>query len=326
MSIVLLLLSLSATTGSCNDAVACATDAVADGDDDRCQLLQSGVGVISQHVEDNHEQLVHGKHQAETTAQGFPDILKGITSALGGVEELEKDFEAMKTAVGTFVKETHTAITSLADSTKAAKASMSMETAQVQVKQAYTDLHAAAVKLYQALSKASSSFTQSGAMKLVPTSFKSAMTKVLGEISTEAKHFADSFSHAADGFNAKLKTVKNHTLVCDTVKSDLDYVNKKVEKLSSTASGLSTKGMNKDLLAAKDALPKQIKEQVDKILHKANDAAESLISSLSSTVQDLSHNIAKAFEGHCTGLQSSAGRLEVGLASALVIVALHLYM
>lgn len=317
-TIAFLIVCLSASKGSCDAQVACAADAVADGGDDRCQLLQGGVGLVTHHGEDKHGRLVKGEHQADATAKGFPDILKGITDAIGGVGKLEKEFETMKTAVGTFVHEAHVAITSLHD----LKPSMSFDAIRDKVQQTYKDIHKAALKLYQTLAETTSTFTH-GVGKFLPETFKSAMKKVLGKISTEAKHFADSFNHAADGLSAKLK---NHTLVCDTVKSNLDYVHKKVEKLSASALGLSTKGMSKEILKAKDALPDQIKQEVDKILHKANEAAESLMSSASSTVQDLSKSVAKAFEGHCVGLESGAGRLEVGILSALVIAVLQFSM
>jgi len=332
MSIAFLLVCLSASTGSCNDVAACATDAVADGGDDRCQLLQGGVGLLTHHGEDKHGQLVKGEHEADATAKGFPDILKGITDAIGGVGNLEKDFDAIKTAVGTFVQEAHTAVTSLAEN---ARPSMSFDALQAQVQQTYKDIHTAALKLYQTLAKTTETFTH-GVGKLLPETFKSAMKKVLDKISQQAMHFADSFSHAGAfliqipvGLSAQLK---NHTLIageesaCNTVKSNLDNVHKMVEKLSASALALSAKGMSKEILKAKDALPDQIKQEVDKILHKANEAAESLMSSMSSTVQDLSQSIAKAFEGHCVGLESGAGRLEVGLLSALMIAVLHLSM
>merc|ERR1719217_847216 len=94
----------------------CADD-VADHFDDRCELLQAGIGVVNNHgIGEDHKESdttkkatqkalapatpTKSKETKEALIEGWPgDLLKGITDTLGGADKLEKDFDAIKSAV-----------------------------------------------------------------------------------------------------------------------------------------------------------------------------------------------------------------------------------
>lgn len=304
---------------------ACDATAIAEGDDDRCLLLQSGVGVLSnQEGEKSHHEHkgLHHAHKTEhkvvagtdATADGWPDILKHVGHAIGGVlggaGKLEKDFEAVKHAVHTFVRRVHE---HMADLLKNVKKTKSIEEVLSQVEAADLQIYASAKHLHIAFTHASTTFSN-GVGKVAPAQFKSAMTKVLDETAKEAMHFAESFQHAAH----ELKRV-NRSLVCSKVSHGLHRMHKKAALLAGSAMGLSTKNMNKEIKLAHDALPDAIKKEVDKVLNKASEAVETVEGSLNPVVQEIAHGMVTAFKGHCHELRNGAGQLQVGLLSTLVL-------
>jgi hypothetical protein len=232
---------------------------------------------------------------------------------VGGTDKLEKDFDAIKKAVVTFSHEVHETVAVL---TSNVKADMTITSALTEVEAAEKKVHASALKLWEALKQAKASFV-TGIGAIAPASFKSAMEHTLHHMDTQAKAFADTFGHAAAEIE-KMKQAVNHTVVCNTVKHHLDEMHKTVEKFVEKASALSTKNLDKDILKAKDALPDVIKTEVDKLLDKANEAAEKIVSLVSPTVQEISSGVAQALQGHCS-LQSGAGRVQVGSLLLLVM-------
>lgn len=295
------------------DAVECTAHDIPDGDDDRCELLQAGVGIVS-HSEGHPAQL----EQAATVADGkiaqksWPDdLVKGIAGIVGGVDKLEGDFDAVKTAVATFTHAVHEAIHDL---TKRVNPKMNLDSIIAQVDLTLKTIHEAAKKVFEVLTKTTTEYMTTVG-KLTPEKFRNAMKAALDNLSQQAKLFSNSFEDAA----TELKSV-NRTAVCEVVKQNLDSMHKKVEAFISSATGLSTKNLNKEILSAKDALPEALKKEVDKILAKANEAAEHIMSSMSSTMQEISMGIAQALKGHCEVLsRSTAGRLEVSLLLTFVI-------
>lgn len=314
LSISLLLTCALASTVSAE--VACAADTVPDGGDDSCLLLQKEAGVVKHDGADHQVHLVKAEQHAASAAKeadddaGFPDFFKKLAgkagAAFGGVEKLEKDFEGIKTAVETFSKEAHDAMAHLT-------AKHALEDTIVQVEAAYMKIHDSAVKLHSALSKATSDFL-SGVGKIAPAHFTSAMNSTLQKIDKDAASFANSFKQSA----LALKEV-DRKKVCSHVQHGLDAMHNSLEALAGSALGISTKGLDKKVMKAKDALPGPIKKEIEKVLHKANEAAEQLKSSLNPTVQEISHGVAGALKGHCSELKSGAGHTEVGLLSAFVV-------
>jgi len=319
-------------TSLCVGELACSADAISDSDtdNDRCQLLQGGVGVVSHHDkaekdqhakaqhEDGHRDKQHIQHQKhelkKVDASGpFDDIFKTVKNVVGSTDKLEKDFDAIKKAVVTFAHEVHETVAVL---TSNAKADMTMKAALSEVESAEKKVHASALKLWKALEEATKSFV-TGIGSIAPPSFKSAMQSALEKVRNQARAFAGAFNHAATEVEI-MKNNINHTAICETVSHHLDGMHKTVEKLVADASALSTKNLNKDILKAKDALPDAIKNQIDKLLEKADEAAEKIVSLVSPTVQEISSGVAQALQGYCS-LQSGAGRMQVGIFSLLAI-------
>lgn len=307
------------------EEAACDATAIAEGDDDGCLLLQSGVGVLQGDKEgekSNHHahKGLHHAHKAEhkdvagTIADGPWDILKHVGHAVGGVlggaSKLEKDFEAIKIKVNAFVKDAHAHMKDLLKNVKTAK---SIEGILSQVEATDLQLYASAKHLHAAFAKATTTF-ENGIGKVAPAQFKSAMSKVLDETSKQAMHFAESFQHAAH----ELKYA-NRSLVCSKVSHGLHRMHKKANSLSGSASGLSLKNMNKEIKLAHDALPDTIKKEVDQVLNKASEAVETVEGSLHPVVQEIAHGMVLAFKGHCHELRNGVGQLQVGLLSTLVL-------
>jgi len=305
---------------------ACDAIATAEGDDDRCLLLQSGVGVLQGDKEGdtNHHHAHKGHHahkiehkvvtSTDATADGPWDILKHVGQAVGGIlggaSKLEKDFEAIKTKVHTFVKDVQGHMKDLLKNVKTAK---SIEGVLSQVEETDLQIYHSAKHLHAAFAKAATTF-ENGVGKVAPAQFKTAMSKVLDETTKEARHFAESFQHAAH----ELKRV-NRSLVCSKVSHGLHRMHKKATLLSGSASGLSMKNMNKEIKLAHDALPAAIKKEVDKVLNKASEAVETVEGSLHPVVQEIAHGMVLAFKGHCHELRNGAGQLQVGLLSTFVL-------
>lgn len=297
---------------------ACAADA--DGGDDHCQLLQGNVGMVNRHEE---EHAAHKKstehhddhHKAAVAQEGWPgDILKKVAGAVGGVKQLETAFKEVETAVASFSTESHSTITAL---TTSINPSMTVDAIIAQVEQAELKLAAAAEKLFLAISKVSSAFL-TGIGNVVPAQFKSAMKGTLDQVNAKGKQFAETFKTAA----ADLKSLSNKTLVCTHISTFLGNLHNKATALAASMTGLSSKGLQKEIKTAHDALPEAIKKEVDKVLHEANKAAESLMGSLPATVKEISTGVVTSFKGHCgTALDkySGAGRLQVSLFTAFVI-------
>lgn len=325
-SLSILCLACALTSRCVAQEAACDATAAAEADDDRCLLLQNGVGVrrVDKEGEKVHHahKALHHAHKIEhkvvggtaATADGPWDVLKHIEhavgGALGGAGKLEKDFEAIKHKVHTFVKEAHAHIKDLLKNVKSAK---SLEGVLSQVEATDLLLYASAKHVHAAFAKAATTF-DNGVGKVAPAQFRSAMSKVMDQTTKEAMHFADSFQHAAH----ELKRV-NRSLVCSTVSHGLHRMHKKATLLSGSASGLSMKNMNKEIKLAHDALPGAIKKEVDKVLLKASEAVETVEGSMHPVVQEIAHGMVLAFKGHCHELRNGAGELQVGLLSTLVL-------
>lgn len=347
-SISIVLICFFASTCAAGDSAADCTSNADDGDD-KCTLLQGGVGLVSLHEKDKHEKHAeekklsddssndegkkveqkkdkHEKHAEQKKLsddnnnddskeiehkKGWPgDILKHITAAIGGVAKLEKDFDGVKAAVATFAHEVHKSVSDLIENVKDQQEIAAVVT---QVEATWKSIHESAMKLFEAVSKTSDAFTATIG-EVAPDDFGKAVKEVLDKMTSKAKHFAEEFDTAANRL-----TQVNRTMVCGTVKHHLDTMHKKVDGFVKAATGLTSQEMNEDIKKALEMLPESIKKEVDKILAKADEAAEKLKSSTQSIMQEISMGISQAFKGHCSELQSPAGRVEVGLLSALVI-------
>jgi len=191
--------------------------------------------------------------------------------------------------------------------------SMTVDDIKAQVAATYEKIHTSALKLWQAMTKVSSDFL-TGIGHAAPEQFKSTVNKLLESVTLECKNFADTFSNAAND----LKKV-NQTMVCATVQKNVHSLHKEVEEFVQSALNMTTKSLPGEITKAKEALPGSIQKEVDKFLAKADEAAESIMKSVNPTVQEIAEGIVNVFHGHCQDLKSSAGRLEVGLLSALLL-------
>jgi len=290
--------------------------ACAAGDDacaaDDLALLQGKVAV-DDHA-DKHDAKIDAKSM-EKESDGWPDFKKAfdtIKSAMGGVDKLEKDFDGVKTAAKTFNDEVHTHVETLVAETSAP--SMGIDDVRGKVEKFYRKIHDAAHKLFEALKKVTMAWVN-GIGKMVPQQLKAPMNMLLAKVSDQGKLFTDSFHGAAES----LKNI-NSTATCGKVKHSLHTVLKKASDLAKSATGLSSHGLSKDIKAARDALPEALKKEIEKMLKKANNAADRILSKLAPAMKEITHGVAKAFDDHCTGLpHSGAGRLQVGAFLALVL-------
>lgn len=254
----------------------------------------------------------------KTDEEGWPDIFNKVKNALGGVDKLEKQFEGVKTSVKTFGDEVSSAVKDL---TSNIQASMGIDAIRHKVKEFYKKLHDAAKKVLDALHKVSAAWLD-GIGKVAPTNMKNAMNDVLSKVTEQGKHFANSFKHAADALH-KVDEKK----ICAHVKNSLHGVLKKASDLAKAAASMSSKSLPKELLTAKDMLPGPLKKEVDRILEKADSAADKILSKITPAMKEITHGVAHAFDGHCTGLpHAGAGRPEVGAFLVLVLGALFFNM
>lgn len=325
-----------------------ACDAHADAGDDRCQLLQAGIGVVARHADDDTKIIDHDETVVEDTLAdddtksidreeiaiedteaGWPNILKKITDAVGGVDGLEKDFEGIKAEAKTFAQEAHNAIKKLVDSVKP---SMEVNAILHEVEQAYHTIYVAAQKFVVTIHKTATDF-MSGVGKVVPPRFKSALNTTLQEITAEGDKFANAFKEGEDHIKKfaspaawKGERAKVMKMVCEKVSLGLQSLQKKANEFAAKSMGLTSKGMKKDVTDAKNLLPAAIRSKIDEVLKEANDAMEGLEGSLGVVVKDLKSGVAQALRGHCSGLDESASaRLEVGLLTGIVLGMLSLY-
>jgi hypothetical protein len=260
-------------------------------------------------------------HHATGHSEGWPgDIFKKVTDVLGGAGQLEKDFDHVKAEVGAFASSVHSDMEELL---KGVSQHQTCGTFCIRdkVEQTYEKINVAATKLWEALDKVAKAWLN-GIGKVAPEQLTSAMKSVLDKVTGESKQFADAFKTAADD----LKTV-NATEICHKVKHGLHTVLKKASALARSATGFSTKGISKELISAKDALPDTLKKEVEKILHKANEAADRILRNLTPSMKEITHGVAKAYGDHCKGIpHSGAGRLEVSLLLSSVLSALFFSM
>lgn len=355
----LVLYILGALAFSCvAEEAACAADG--DADDDRCTLLQSVVGVASIDKEAEHQgqheakvidhakehdakehhaksseaaksvskgasehvkEHAEGSGHSKTDAESWPDILKAITGVVGGVGQLEEDFDSVKDAVVAFEDEVHDAEKALLEEFDKSK---SLDFNMGKVEDFYNSVHAAAMKVFKSMKKVADGFVE-GIGKIVPTQFKSVLTSVLTKANDQAEVFAASFKTAADSLKSFQKAT-NATIVCAQIKEGLHGVLTKASELAKSATGLTTKGFSKDLKAARDALPEALQEQINKVIKKANDAADKLLSKLTPAMKEITHGVTKVFEAQCPHLHSGAGQLEAGLLLGLVLSLLSFSM
>lgn len=313
----LFLCVLGALVSTCvAEEAACVAGEAACSAGDEAVLLQ---GKIDVHEKDQDHVDVFQVMDAKTDEEApWDDIFNKVKSALGGVDKLEKQFEGVKTAVKTFAEDVQSAVNSLISDVKP---TMGIDAIRHKVKEFYKKLSEAAKKVVDALHKVRKAWLD-GIGKVAPKQMTDALNDVLSKVTDEGKHFTDSFKAASDALHKV--DVKQ---ICANVKKSLHGVLQKASGLAKTAASLSTKGLPKDILAAKDLLPGPLKKEVDRILDKANGAAEKILSKITPAMKEITHGVAHAFDGHCTGLpHAGAGRPEVGAFLVLVLGALFFNM
>lgn len=286
----------------------------ADGGDDTCQMLQEKVGLVKDHAKlvkkGHHEYLV--KKDEHNKAEGIPDLLKHVTDAVGGVDTVQKDFENIAAEVGRFSQEVYEASSSLAAS---AKPSMSIDEIRIEVEAAYGHIAEAATRIHHAVAKMDTDFMPFVSSAL-PANIKSQLKGIVDKLTNEAKAFAATIKSAAD----ELKNLEDNG-ICDSVKGGIAKMEAVANEIAGVASDLIKFLHGPDVVKLENALPKSIKDALNKITAKATKAAE-LAETLPEQVQEIAKGIAKAFGHHCTGIYSAAGRLEVSLLSVVVAVML----
>lgn len=308
---------------SCAAAQDDACNANAESDD--CQLLQSGVGVVS----------THGEHD---TKKGLPEIMKAlsehgadpkvtdainkISDVVGGGDKLEADFDKIKTEIGFFYQEVHDSVSKLIADTSM---DSEIEAKIGKVDECFKSIHAAALALAESVRTTTSDVEKVGIV--LPESIKKYLTAVLQKARTSVDDFAKQFEplnewRSSEGDNA--------TAVCATIQEAiqgrLTKLHGKVESLLLDLEALTTKGMPQEFLDAKAQLPDSIKIEVDKVLAKANDAGE-FLEQLPKEIEELAAGLSTALQSKCPGHFHSASRhLQVGLLSSAVLIVLGLSM
>lgn len=316
--VVVCILGALASTCAAQDAV-CATGDCGDGD--RTALLQGSVTVDTNDVADH---LVSESDQAmrevlkelkdelvEEDSRGWPDVsgmFKKVKAAMGGAEELEKDFDGVVAAAKAFLESASSDVKSLVSSIKP---SMSIKDISSKVEHFFEQLHEAAKKLEEAVKKLEGAWKK-GPGKIAPKAINDGIMSILKKVEDEAKAFTDSFKHAADA----LKKVDVKAL-CAKVKHTLHAVIKKANGLAKSAALL--KHPPKDLENALKLLPHAIKDQVDKVMKKAEHAADHVLDKITKSMKDITHGVSKAFDGKCQGLPHSASA-QLGASSVVVLL------
>lgn len=364
MQLQLVLYILCAVVVSCvGGEAACA--AGGDADDDHCTLLQGNVGVasvhkgqqearVSDHAEEHHakghnikehrakehhvkssngaktfskgasahvEEHAKGSGHSKGDAESWPDFLKAIRGVVGGAGQLERDFDAVKDAVVTFEHEVHKHKEALLQELDK---SNSLAFNLGKAEHFYNNVHNDGLKVSKALRKVSHDFLD-GIGNVIPYQFKSVLESMLKAANNQANLFTASFKTAADSLK-KIQKIANTTIVCAQVNEGLHTVVKKASGLAKSATGLSSKGLSKDLKAARDALPEALQEEVNKVLKKANAAADRLLSMLTPAMKEITHGVTEVFADQCPNLHSSARQLETGLLLCLVLSVLSVSM
>lgn len=296
---------LGASVSTCVAEEACMAGQSGCAGSDEAVLLQGKIDVSAKKTADAHQ-------------EGWPHIFDKVKNLLGGADKLEKDFEGVKTAVQTFGGEVSSEVSALTSNVKSSKG---IDDIRHKVKEFYKKLHDSAKKVLEALHKVSKAWLD-GIGKVAPTKMKDALNNVLSKVTEQGKHFADSFKSAADALD-KVDVKK----ICADVKKSLHGVLKKASDLEKTATSLSSKNLPKEILEAKELLPGPLKKEVDGILKKADSAADKILSKITPAMKEITHGVAHAFDGHCTGLpHAGAGRPEVGAFLVLVLGALSFNM
>lgn len=270
-----------------------------------------------------YENVDQENNAAAEDTEGWPDILKKISGAFGGVEKMQKDFKHIKAEAITFADEAKAAVDTLVGTVQTQ--TLTVNHILQEVEKAYHKINAAAKAFVASLQKAATDFI-TGVGKIVPPKFKSAMNTTLADISAQGQQFADSFKKGEADLKNLQKQV-NVTKVCEAVSQGLSTLKKEVRDLIAKASGLSEKALSKDIKAAKDLLPVAIKDKIDEILKEANEAVEQLEGSMGEIVKELGNGVAKALSGKCGDMkifESASVRLQVGVLSALVMSVLGL--
>jgi len=273
---------------------------------------------VSKGASDHVKEYVEG---SKGDVESWPDIMKAITGVIGGVGQLEKDFDAVKDAVVTFELEVHSAEKVLIEGIDK---SNSLELNLGKVEGFYSIVYNASLKVVEALKKVANGFLE-GIGKIIPAQFKTVLTSMLTSANDEAKLFAAKFDTAAASLKSFRKQT-NATTVCAQVKEGLHGVLKKASDFAKSATGLTTKGFSKDLKAARDALPETLQEEINKVIKKANDAADQLLSKLTPAMKEITDAVTTAFEDHCPHLPSGTRQVEVGLLLGLVLSVLSFSM
>lgn len=291
-----------------------ACDADADGGDDRCQLLQGAVGVVARHAvggdEDETEHLDQEKMPAADDEEGWPDILKKINDAFGEVHSFENDFKAIKVGAKSFADKSQDAIKVLVDGVRP---SMTLSQILNRVEEAYHKIHVAAEKFAAIFRKTASDFLV-GLGKILPPKFKSVMNTTLQEVTVESHQFSALLEEGERDIQ-KVQG-RNVTMICEKVAHGLRLLQRKASEFAAKALGLSAEKLKKNI---EDMLPDAIKNKIEELVKDANDAVDHLKGSLGTFVKDFRDAVAQALKGHCSGLESTAPRLRIGLLTASVL-------
>jgi len=326
LALSLLSLLLAATCAA--EEAACAA---ADADDDSCAMLQSGVGVVSDHIKEEAQAKVtlidetkvaketkvtkiDEHHDASTAASddshGFPDMFKKLAETVKDALGLGDEFNLIKTAVATFATEVHTAVASLAGSVKT---SMTMDEVTTLVNAMLKQCHDAALKLYEILLKVTTDFI-AGVTKIAPEKFTTSVKSTLTAITDKSHGFADSFNDAAKDLKAQVNKALAPPVVCKEVSHHLQIIHEKVATLVSSSTGMTSAGLHKEIKAAKDMLPAVLKTKVDEVLKKANDAFSEIERRLTPQVKEIADAVAHAYAGKCENLGEKKGLSPVVIA------------
>jgi len=295
--VVALVVASVAEEASCDNSIS--------DEDDSCAMLQGGVNV----------QATISRHEGH---KDFPGIFKHIKNVLSGTDSVMKKFEDLETAVGDFNDDVHNDMTALAtkvEKLSSLSAGSSLSSIRETVQGTFGALEQHSGKLSRSLEKLQEAF-MGDLGSVLPSSVRDALDTTFGQITIQAT----GFTNALGGAKERLSNV-NETLVCGATRESLHGVMKQATQLANRVTGLSKHGLSKDIKDAVDLLPEVMKQEVDKVLNKASDAADDFVAKITPSLKEISDGVAGAFKGHCSDLHDSGSPpAQVGLVSALLVL------
>jgi ABC-type transporter Mla subunit MlaD len=315
---------------------------VADGGDDQCQLLQSGVGVVSQHetgkahVGKAHIENAHMRTKAmpgvvlpaissaasskQKTAEVAKkanssdpwDILKGITDIIGSGANLTASLDHAKEEIPKLVKQLREIAAKMTSDVQSAARSEDVE--QI-VEVAYALLHDDTKKIADLLLQVPQTFLD-GVGKMMPEEVRADLQDSLTEVATEVQAYAQTFQTAGQQIR---ELSSNKTKMCDAVGAGIISIKDQADKMVESAKALLPEDFDQKLKDGLEKLPDGVKKEVDKLIQKAKAVGEAL-QEMTEPAQEVAHSVHEAFAKYCPGLKGAAGRLQFSLLAAAVVV------